>query len=66
MLRTLTQILIAASLLAIGGWSALKVVEGRPSAPERDLPGPRPVPVESVEVVQGPVPRTVEDRKSVV
>jgi len=60
MLRTLTQILIAASLLAIGGWSALKVVEGRPSAPERDLPGPRPVPVESVEVVQGPVPRTVE------
>ncbi len=60
MLRTLTQILIAVSLLAIGGWAALMVVEGRPTAPERDLPGPRPVPVESVEVVRGPVPRTVE------
>ncbi len=60
MLRTLTHILFAVSLLAIGGWGALKVVEGRPLAPERTLPGPRPVPVESVEVLRGPVPRTVE------
>ncbi len=60
MLRTLTQILIAVSLLAAGGWAALKIVEGRPMAPERSLPGPRPVPVDAVEVVRGPVPRAVE------
>lgn len=60
MLRTLTQILIVVSLLALGGWVALQVVEGRPAAPEQELPGPRPVPVESIEVLRGPVPRTVE------
>ena len=60
MLRPLAQILIALILLAGGGWVALKIVEGRPAAPERDLPGPRPVPVEAVEVARGPVPRTVE------
>ncbi|MDG1050540.1 MAG: HlyD family efflux transporter periplasmic adaptor subunit [Planctomycetota bacterium] len=60
MLRILTQILIAASLLAAGGYGALLVVQGRPTAPERALPGPRPVPVESSEVRRGPVPRNIE------
>ena len=60
MLRTLTQILIAVALVAAGGWTALKIVQGRPAAPERELPGPRPVPVEFVDVIRGPVPRTVE------
>jgi len=60
MLRHALQLALAVSLLALGAWGAVLVVRGRPAPPERDLPGPRPVPVEVMEVTRGPVPRTVE------
>ena len=60
MLRHVLQLVLALTVLALGSWGALVVVQGRPVAPERDLPGPRPVPVEVLEVAPGPVPRSVE------